>query len=209
MEENIGKLDERIEELEASVNVCSDRVIATEHKLISIGSVPHEVTPVEHDGLKKMIHETMREVNDLEQYGRRYNIRIFGLDIKENCMENVVTFIRDNLSMDLSLSDVENAHPLPYKTGSGPSKPSVIVRLRSRGTRDEILQRRKILKGTGVSISEDLTKNNIQLMNRLRADERVDSTWSYKWEDLLQGQERYKEAASETVWNIEWGSGKI
>ena len=47
MEENIGKLDERIKVLEASVNVCNGRVIATEHKLISIGSVPHEVIPVE------------------------------------------------------------------------------------------------------------------------------------------------------------------
>ena len=77
--------------------------------------------------------------------------------------------------MNLNAPDVENAHPLPVGKGS---KPSIIVRLRSRKIRDEILSKRKVLKGSGVSISEDLTKLNVQLMSQLRNDERVENTWS-------------------------------
>ena len=43
----------------------------------------------------------------------------------------------------------------------------------------KFLLRRKTLKGTGISISEDLTKNNVLLMNGIRADNRVESTWSH------------------------------
>ena len=46
-----------------------------------------------------------------------------------------------------------------YKARTGPSKPSVIARLRSRNTRDEIIPPRKILKGTGISISEDFYRD--------------------------------------------------
>ena len=38
--------------------------------------------------------------------------------------------------------------------------------------------KRKVLKNSGISISEDLTKFNVQLMNRLRNDPRVENTWS-------------------------------
>ena len=115
VEESIETHDERIKELETSVNICNVRIFAMEQKLTNCESAPRDVTPAEHNSLKKMVHETMCDVNDLEQYGRRYNIRIFGLDVKENYIENVATFIRDNLSMDLSPIDVENAHPLPYR----------------------------------------------------------------------------------------------
>ena len=141
------------------------------------------------DGLKKVVVETQRQLNDLEQYGRRSNIRIFGIEIQENenCIDKVVSFVRESLSLNISSSDVENAHPLAStrrtgytatRTGLTPSKPAVIVRFRNRAIKDEILLRHKTLNGSGISISEDLTKLNINLMNRLRKEDRVDTTWS-------------------------------
>ena len=91
----------------------------------------------------------------------------------DNCINEVMNFFNAKLSMNLNAPDVENAHPLPVGKGS---KPSIIVRLRSRKIRDEILSKRKDLKGSGVSIKEDFTKRNVQLMSQLRNDERVENT---------------------------------
>ena len=50
-----------------------------------------------------------------------------------------------------------------------PLRPPVIVRFSSsaRDRRDEIIKRRKQLKGSGIVIYEDLTERNQKLLNRL------------------------------------------
>jgi hypothetical protein len=193
LEERFGKYDENIKEIEHSLNSCHEHVTDVEKKMVDIEEAlkNQSVQSVQSDldGLKKVVVETQRQLNDLEQYGRRSNIRIFGMEIQENenCIDKVVSFVRESLSLNISSSDVENAHPLSSTTRTGytatrtgltPSKPAVIVRFRNRAIKDEILLRRKTLKGSGISISEDLTKLNINLMNRLRKEDRVDTTWS-------------------------------
>ena len=120
------------------LNCCHERVASTEKKIVDIETTLNDSSlksvQSELDGVKKVVFETQRQVNDLEQYGRRSNIRIFGLETRENdnYVEKVTSFLVDRLSMNLDSTDVENAHPLPVRRGSTSAKVSIIVRFKSR-----------------------------------------------------------------------------
>ena len=60
-----------------------------------------------------------------------------------------------------------------------PAVPVMLLKLRNRQIRDNIVMKRKALKGTRYSIDEDLTALNIQLMTRLRNHEHITQTWSW------------------------------
>ena len=56
---------------------------------------------------------------------------------------------------------------------------TVIVRFVNRRHRDEVIRHRKLLKGSGQAISEDLTTLNLQTLNRVRNDDRVQTAWTW------------------------------
>ena len=55
----------------------------------------------------------------------------------------------------------------------------MLLKLKNHEVRDNIILKRKLLKGTPYSIHEDLTALNVQLMTRLRNHEHVTQTWSW------------------------------
>ena len=112
-------------------------------------------------------------------------------DKDEDPIYTVLTFINDNLHVACDTDDIEAAHPLPPKSppaasSSSDSHPSgsfprcsFIVRFRRNKIRIDVLKERRNLKGTGISISEDLTSLNSQLLKRLHNDDRISSLWSW------------------------------
>ena len=184
LEQKLLAYDERFKEIEKSLEGCHSNIHAIESRVTDLETGSQEDRPnAVTDEIKKDIVDIKIQVNDLEQYGRRSNIRIFGISIQENedCAEKVVAVLKDKLNCnELTVSDIENAHPLPIKSASADQiiKPAVIVRMKSRQVKEAILKKRKALKGTGISISEDLTSLNVLLLNRLRNDSRVVDSWS-------------------------------
>ena len=110
-------------------------------------------------------------LNDLEQYSRKNNLRIFGIadtDKKESANESeklVLKLFKEKLGIHwLTQKDIEIAH----RTGrySEHSNRAIIVQLVSRKAKTEIILNRKKLKGTKITIAEDLTIENVR---RLKA----------------------------------------
>ena len=93
-------------------------------------------------------------------------------------------FINNTLSLtdnkgkhiQLTEEDLNAAHPLPVKRGQS----MIIVQFHSRDKRDLLMENRRKLKGKPVSISDDLTLLNQQLLSRLHASQNVESAWSWK-----------------------------
>ena len=75
------------------------------------------------------------------------------------------------------MEDIETAHRVGRPV-DGKSQ-AVIVKLRSRKRRHEVLASRRALKGSRIVISEDLTQLNQKLLNRARLDPGVKSVWSW------------------------------
>ena len=177
-EQKFLALDKRISEIESSLTSCHDRITDLESK--------YEVQCDPDTNLQKSIQELKMKNNDLEQYMRRSNLRIFGLDVKkdEDCAEKAATYLADTLDIPLSTSDIEVAHIIPAKKKSGSStvgrrKTVILVRFGSKATKETVLKRRTKLKGSGVSIADDLTSWNMDILRNLRGDDQIENTWSW------------------------------
>lgn len=192
--ENIqGDFDRRLAELEA-------RFDATEEKLTRMTTQLTASTPEvdsiakELEEIKKMNRNNSLHSNDNEQFSRRNNLRIRGLQVPEgqDCVPAVVNFIRTRLHKTVEAGDIDIAHSVSRRqneassaTGTNVTVPhqtvesSTLVRFSSRSVRDDIIRRRKALKGSRFSIVEDLTVLNMQTMNRLNRSDSVRKTWSW------------------------------
>ena len=162
-----------------------------------MNALRHQVLDLETE-----LNRQKRINNKLEQYSRRSNIRIYGLKIKdgEDCKTVVADFLskslkgRDGRTLTITRKDIDAAHPLPVRrlTATIPKaaasssdqasapKPVTIVRFHERETRDWVAAQRRSLKGLGISISDDLTHENANLLKKLANNQHFTKSWSWQ-----------------------------
>jgi len=88
--------------------------------------------------------------------------------------------------------DIEAVYPIPSRcptvhsgTDIRADEPSpanantILVRFRDCKTRDQVIRQRRQLKNTIITIVEDLSSLNVDLMNRLRRSEDFSKCWSW------------------------------
>ena len=123
-------------------------------------------------------------LNDLEQYSRKNNIRIFGIpdnDRRESSSKSeelVLKLFKEKLGIPwMNHNSIEIAH----RTGrfSEDSNRPIIVKLSHRKIKNEIILNRKKLKGKGITIAEDLTIENVRRLQKLNALEVCTQSWSF------------------------------
>ena len=141
--------------------------------------------------LEGALHTAERHANQLEQYSRRSHLRIWGLETKqgEDCKTIVASFVRklkgpSNAPLPCTEADIDAAHPLPLKNRRRSGAPSssascIIVRFFGRDLRDSVIKARRQLKGSKISIQEDLTAKNHLLLNELKKKDYVEGAWSW------------------------------
>ena len=157
---------------------------------------------------ENIIDKLENDMNSMEQYSRRSCLRIFGIEEEkgENTDAKVAEMIKDQLNIPIDIQrDIDRSHRVgkvreaalsktatsttPAETSSSDEassgkktkkeKPrSIIVKFISYRKRREILERRRKLKNTGISIVEDLTIRNQKLLAATRGTEGVISAWS-------------------------------
>ena len=163
MVESLKDLNEKVVKLETRVEECERSV-----QEVKTNVVPSEI----HADIKQIKIELNRQA----QYSRKDNIRIFGL--KESQSEDLskeVCKLADSIGVKVNTTDIHAVHRLPSKF---PDKPKpVIVRFKNRNTKQDIMKVRKRLKSTGTSIADDLTIDNVRLMNRAESSELFQSVW--------------------------------
>lgn len=142
----------------------------------------------EIEGVRREAREAMCAANDVEQYGRRNNIRIRGLSLDEgvSCRTAVKNFVGTKLQTEITEEDIEIAHILPSQpsdttaaTSRRDGPPPIIVKFRSREVRDAVLKKRRALKGTRYTVVEDLTALNSKTLTRVSRDPNVASAWTW------------------------------
>ena len=89
--------------------------------------------------------------------------------------EKVVNLIENKLGVN-----VKNRIDIAHRVGSFStiSDRAIIVKFKCRKEKIAVIQNRKKLKGSGVSISEDLTVINHQLLIKTKHNPKVESAWS-------------------------------
>ena len=149
----------------------------------------------------KKIRSLESRVDELEQYTRQDDLVITGLKTRhksyaratlsepvhdsqhapyeemESLYDQVVSFIGDNMGVQLQENDVSICHTLPGKKET----PNIVLRLTSRKAKNKILKQTKQLKGTNVYINEHLTKKNMSIAataRKLRKEKKILNTWT-------------------------------
>ena len=76
----------------------------------------------------------------------------------------------------LTVGDIDTSHPLQARSGG--NKPMVIIKFVRRDVRNDILQRRKLMKRYGVNATEQLTEENIILFKKVQDFAGTENTWT-------------------------------
>ncbi|RZF41910.1 hypothetical protein LSTR_LSTR005678 [Laodelphax striatellus] len=144
------------------------------------GSKPSPVT-LDNSSLAEEILTNMRS-----QYGRRHSLRIFGVPEKANEDTDVeaMKYFKEKLGIDVQLEEINRSHRVgkpqpPAKDSSGRPRPRpIIIRFLSYRTRRRIFEAKSALKGTNITIREDLTKHRLRILNAAVDRFGVKSVWS-------------------------------
>jgi hypothetical protein len=122
-------------------------------------------------------------INDVEQHGRRWSVRIVGLkapekfETSDESKELALKFFIDDMKVNnIRLGDLDTAHRLGWiKNG----KQAILVRFFRRNFAEQLIKIKKSLKGKGVALLEDATARNNKLLNSLKNKTGVESSWQF------------------------------
>ena len=141
----------------------------------------NESLVTENVSLREDLKACQRQVNDMEQYGRRWNLKIYNVEDnrKESTNETkdkALQVFNNTMGLKVAAQDIEACHRLPATDNS--KRRAIIVRFRDRGVRDTVWNNKTTLKNKGVSLSEDLTVANAKMLKEAYKHEHCKSTWS-------------------------------
>lgn len=153
-------MKDRCEQLES-------RLFDVEEKLDKVLE-ENKVLKKENSELKEMNQKTQTDINDLEQYGRRWNLRLFNVTEKQgetadDVARKACSVFTDLVGVATTANDLEACHRVGRVTEGGKRPRAILVRFSNRALRDKVLASRKKLKEKKVSIGEDLTAENARL----------------------------------------------
>ncbi|KAK7499843.1 hypothetical protein BaRGS_00008934 [Batillaria attramentaria] len=128
-----------------------------------------------------------RRTSDLEQYTRRNNIRVFGVEETDketpaDCEAKVIKVLHDKMGLRQVNGDhIEIAHRTGQKPESHTDPPRpIIVRFVSRKTVQAVFQNKKKMRQTNHVIVEDLTAENYNLLFSCKEHPSCDAAWSMR-----------------------------
>ena len=163
--------DELSVKVESIVKTCLKDKKVLDHLANIISSrVSEVVMQTVQEMINKEVNEIRKDlgaqIDELEQYGRRNAVRVFGIpEIKRNKKDGPVKFentdalvlnvFKNKLNLNLSYHDISRSHRVG-KPRDGRPRP-IIVKFVSYRRKREVFSCKKKLKGTDLTITEDLT----------------------------------------------------
>lgn len=138
--------------------------------------------------LREGLDAARSEIIDLKQYSRQQNLEIKGLPLKKDeDLTNSIILFAEKFAVPLSPDELDVVHRVPSKDKT---KPNVVVKCRSRSTRNRILQvvkKKKItpadfgFEGDGIIyVNEHLCPENKVLLGKAISKKR-EKNWKFVW----------------------------
>lgn len=130
-----------------------------------------------NDILKNENRQLKQSLIDLDQYGRRHNLRFLGIPEheKENCEDIIMGVIKNKLKIESNIF-IDVAHRVGKQNYKAPRP--IIVRFGFRKHANEVLANRRKLKGERLTIVEDLNPSNARIFGSARKYGQFNSVWT-------------------------------
>ena len=167
----INELKLRLSTLEGDVFDLQDKNSKLENK-VKCQEEENNRLKSEIERERARVDLALKSINKLEQYQRSNNIRVFGLEDKEQnetqrqTENKIITLLRNKLGITVEPRDIEACHRLGRFSTSA-DRP-VIVRFTNRKIKVAAISNRRKLKGQRVVITEDLTQANYQKLRQVK-----------------------------------------
>ena len=181
IQKTLQRIDERSEKIEGAI---FDLQQENEKLRKQVGTLMIERQDLkeENERMKTSLRRIKMQRNHLEQWTRKWNIRIWGLKDDEtetvgNCMSKVISFFQCELGLTNFAPDrLDVAHRLGRYRQS--QNRAVIVRFLHLTDRTLVLQTKARLIGGPFGIAEDLTAENHKLLGVVREKAGKGNAWS-------------------------------
>ena len=111
------------------------------------------ILQIEVSSLKVEVKNLEKKADDQEQYSRRNCLLIHGwTETKtEDTDEMVLDVINNKLNIEMSQISIDRSHRLGKRRGPGQKPRATIVKFTRYKYRHQVLSKKKLLKGTGIS----------------------------------------------------------
>ena len=171
-------------DLQKEISELRDEVHAKENQIRNLeGNLQNVSTDLEKalakmDRQQEEIEKLKYTVDDNEQHGRRWALRISGLNLDGTMDYNkLVMDLGNEIKVNLKSSDIDRAHPVGVK------KEILIVKFTNYSARSALYEARRKLKDRepAVYINEDLTRTRYGILKsllKLRARKLVNDVWT-------------------------------
>lgn len=160
--------------LQTADSTISDLVKSLEFTQAEVKDLQSEVTVLRKSEAEKTttittlqdrIEELEKRCNYQEDYSRRNNLRITGIQEQSNgeTWEETANTVSKLFEEKLQLPSIklERAHRTGPATASGPR--TIVARFERFGDREAVIRNARKLKGTGIFINEDLCQASLEL----------------------------------------------
>ena len=122
-------------------------------------------------------------MDDSEQYSRRSCLVVAGVPekVEENTDDIILNIATQKLGITLQLHEIVKSHRIWTIKESEDGQPKhrpIIAKFVSDRSRQKLFHQKKKLKGTGISIFENLTQRRAQLMKDVKRIAGVRNVWS-------------------------------
>ena len=158
----------------------------------------------------KRLNERLTElelcIDDQEQRNRNYCLMLHGVEEKdgENTDDIVIKTVVNELEIvDFSLGNIQRSHRVgPRSQGrsrrNNRSKPRpIIFRLSDFRVRQAVFKKKKMLKGKGMTISENLTQQRMQLLKLAQEKYGFRNIWSIEGRVMMKVDDKFVYIKSE------------
>ena len=124
----------------------------------------------------------MDAVVDLqEQYSRRYCLLVHGIveETVKDADEKIINALQQSMDETIKTEDIDRSQRLGKPKSSKNAKPrSIIVKFVRYNTCNRIYRNKKKFKGTGISVTESLTAERINMLEKAREEYTFNNVWS-------------------------------
>jgi len=154
-----------------------------QHEIVRLGQHIEELY-IKFEMILAAIDKLESSIDNLEQYGRRNCIILHGLksanfpsphDYNE-FLEVIIQIINNNIGLKITSQDVDIAHPLQAaKDGRIP----IIIKFIRRSDRNAVYSKKRLLLGSGLAITESLTKRRLSLLKEAADLLGKENVWSF------------------------------
>nr|CAH7759654.1 unnamed protein product [Callosobruchus chinensis] len=165
------------------VKTISARLAVLEEKVEEISRENSKVIKELKDETKMLKLENeylLQRYDDLDQKARINNLRIYKVDERpnENLPEVLIQILDSRLGIKLIAEDIVSCTRIGKRQQNTRPR-GILVTFVKMSTRQHIYNKKKMLKGSGIVVKEDLTESRLKLMEAAIDKTSLKNVWSY------------------------------